>query len=79
MWISFLSQACRQERENLLLLAFDRRTSSIAPATERWYILSHMDKKQINSPKLTANFMLWICLFLLAVFLLIGHFLWKIF
>ncbi len=38
-----------------------------------------MDKKQINSPKLTANFLVWISLFLLAMFLLIAHFVWRIF
>ena len=38
-----------------------------------------MDKKQINSPKLTANFLVWISLFLLAMFLLIAHFVWRLF
>ncbi len=42
-------------------------------------IVSVMDKKQINSPKLTANFLVWIGLFLLAMFLLIAHFVWRIF
>src|SRR5690349_13888870 len=34
--------------------------------------VAEMDKKQIESPKLTANFLLWIGLFLLAMFLLIA-------
>jgi len=38
-----------------------------------------MDKKEINSPKLTANFLVWIGLFLLAMFLLIAHFVWRVF
>jgi len=38
-----------------------------------------MDKKEIKSPKLTANFLLWISLFLLAVFALIAHFFWRLF
>jgi len=38
-----------------------------------------MDKKEIQSPKLTANFLLWIGVFLLAMFLLIAHFVWKVF
>lgn len=42
-------------------------------------MVSGMDKKQINSPKLTANFLLWIGLFLLAMFLLIAHFVWRLF
>jgi hypothetical protein len=41
--------------------------------------LSEMDKKEIESPKLTANFLLWIGLFLLAMFLLIAHFAWHLF
>jgi hypothetical protein len=38
-----------------------------------------MDKKEIDSPKLTANFIIWICGvggLLLLIFL--AHFVWKI-
>lgn len=42
-------------------------------------IVSRMDKKEIKSPKLTANFLLWTGLFLLAMFLLIAHFVWRLF
>jgi len=39
-----------------------------------------MDKKEINSPKLTENFLFWICgvggVILIG---LLGHFVWKIF
>ena len=38
-----------------------------------------MDKKQINSPKLTANVLVWVCGvggLLLLIFL--AHFVWKI-
>ncbi len=42
-------------------------------------MVSQMDKKEINSPKLTANFLVWAGLFLLAVFLLIAHFVWRLF
>jgi hypothetical protein len=39
-----------------------------------------MDKKEINSPKLTANFLFWVCgvggVVLVA---LLGHYVWKIF
>lgn len=38
-----------------------------------------MDKKEINSPGLTGNFLLWISLFVLAMFAFIGHFVWHIF
>jgi hypothetical protein len=38
-----------------------------------------MDKKEIKSPKLTAHFLLWIGLLLLAMFALIAHFVWRIF
>ncbi len=37
-----------------------------------------MDKKEINSPKLTLNFLLWISVFMLLLFALIAHFVWKI-
>jgi ABC-type uncharacterized transport system permease subunit len=50
--------------------------SSDFPSAAR---LSEMDKKEIESPKLTANFLLWIGLFLLAMFLLIAHFAWHFF
>jgi hypothetical protein len=39
-----------------------------------------MDKKEINSPKLTANFLFWVVGVggvLLVAFL--GHYVWKIF
>jgi hypothetical protein len=39
-----------------------------------------MDKKEINSPKLTANFLFWVCgvggALLIAV---LGHYVWKVF
>jgi hypothetical protein len=38
-----------------------------------------MNKKEIESPKLTANFLLWIGLFLPAMFALIAHFVWRLF
>ena len=38
-----------------------------------------MDKKEIESPKLTANFLVWISAFVLLLFLLIGHFVWRMF
>ncbi len=37
-----------------------------------------MDKKEINSPKLTAHFVIWMCVgCLLLVFL--AHYVWKVF
>lgn len=33
-----------------------------------------MNKKEIESSKLTTNFLLWIGLFLIAMFALIAHF-----
>ena len=38
-----------------------------------------MDKKEIESPKLTANFLIWISAFMLLLFALIAHFVWKVF
>lgn len=37
-----------------------------------------MDKKEINSPKLTLNFLVWIGGFMLLLFALIAHFVWKV-
>ena len=38
-----------------------------------------MNKKEIDSPKLTANFLLWIVLFLIAMFAMIAHFVLRLF
>ncbi len=38
-----------------------------------------MDKKEIESPKLTARFIIWISGFVLLLFLLIAHFVWRVF
>jgi hypothetical protein len=38
-----------------------------------------MDKKEIESPKLTARFLLWITGFMIVLFVLIAHFVWRIF
>ena len=38
-----------------------------------------MDKKEIESSKLTANFLLWISAFMLLLFALLAHFVWKVF
>jgi hypothetical protein len=42
-------------------------------------ILALMDKKEIESPKLTARFLIWISGFMIVVFALIAHFVWRIF
>ena len=38
-----------------------------------------MDKKEIESPKLTVHFLIWISAFLLLLFALLAHFVWKVF
>jgi hypothetical protein len=38
-----------------------------------------VNKKEIESPKLTANFLVWTGLFLLAVFALMAHFILRLF
>jgi hypothetical protein len=38
-----------------------------------------MDKKEIESPKLTIHFLIWISAFLLLLFALLAHFVWKVF
>jgi hypothetical protein len=39
-----------------------------------------MDKKEINSPKLTLNFLIWIGgVFMVLLFALLAHFVWRIF
>jgi hypothetical protein len=38
-----------------------------------------MDKKEINSPKSTANFLFWVCgVGGLLVLIFLGHFVWRI-
>jgi hypothetical protein len=38
-----------------------------------------MNKKEIESPKLTANFLIWTAVFILLLFALLAHFVWKVF
>jgi hypothetical protein len=38
-----------------------------------------MDKKEIESPKLTIRFLIWITGSLIVLFALIAHFVWRIF
>jgi hypothetical protein len=38
-----------------------------------------MDKKEIESPKLTVRFLIWITGFMIVLFALIAHFVWRIF
>lgn len=42
--------------------------------------LLHMDKKQINDPKMTMNFLIWVGgVFMLSIFALLAHFVWRVF
>ena len=38
-----------------------------------------MNKKEIDSPRLTGNFLIWISGLLLLLFVVLAHFIWKIF
>ena len=39
-----------------------------------------MDKKQINDPKMTWNFLIWVGgVFMLSLFALLAHFVWRLF
>lgn len=39
-----------------------------------------MDKKEINSTKMTLNFLVWIGgVFMLLLFALLAHFVWRLF
>jgi hypothetical protein len=41
---------------------------------------SSMNKKEINSPLLTANFVLWFCgVGCLLLLLFLGHYVWRVF
>jgi hypothetical protein len=42
-------------------------------------MLGAMDKKEIESPRLTARFLIWITGFMIVVFALIAHFVWRVF
>jgi hypothetical protein len=38
-----------------------------------------MDKKEINSPKMTLNFLIWVGgVFMLLLFAFLAHFVWRI-
>ncbi len=42
--------------------------------------VGRMDKKEINSPKMTLNFLIWVGgVFMLLLFMLLAHFVWRIF
>ena len=53
--------------------------NSAAPATSQERILTLWTRKRSNPPKLTANFLIWITAFVLLLFGLIAHFVWRIF
>jgi hypothetical protein len=39
-----------------------------------------MDKKDINDPRMTANFLIWVGgVLMLSLFALLAHFVWHIF
>ena len=39
-----------------------------------------MNKKEINSPWMTANFVVWLCgVGCVALLLFLGHYLWRVF
>ena len=41
--------------------------------------VGRMDKKEINSPKMTLNFLIWVGgVFMLLLFGFLAHFVWKI-
>jgi uncharacterized integral membrane protein len=47
---------------------------------ERGVIALSMDKKEINSTKMTVNFLVWIGgVFMLLLFALLAHFVWRLF
>ena len=46
----------------------------------RWASVWSMDKKEINSTKMTLNFLVWIGgVFMLLLFALLAHFVWRLF
>jgi len=54
-------------------------------AAEKYVSVKHvsfkgMDKKEINSTKMTVNFLVWIGgVFMLLLFALLAHFVWRLF
>jgi hypothetical protein len=38
-----------------------------------------MDKKEINSPWLTARFVIWMTLGCLALLAFLGHYMWRVY
>jgi hypothetical protein len=46
----------------------------------RRVIACGMDKKQINDPKMTLNFLIWVGgVFMLLLFAFLAHFVWRLF
>ena len=38
-----------------------------------------MDKKEINSTKLTVHFVIWMCVGCLLLLIFLAHYVWKVF
>jgi hypothetical protein len=50
-----------------------------AGSSGRWAYPPIMDKKEINSPKLTTHFVIWMCVGCLLLLAFLAHYLWKVF
>jgi uncharacterized integral membrane protein len=52
----------------------------IGAAAEKCGSVRGMDKKEINSTKMTVNFLVWIGgVFMLLLFAVLAHFVWRLF
>jgi hypothetical protein len=76
MWVS-VSDASRRGK------ATKRHSQSTVPTRYIGWLrmlARGMDKKQINDPKMTVNFLIWVGgVFMLALFVvLLAHFVWRV-
>jgi hypothetical protein len=62
-----------------------RRPLDLSTVRTRYFeycsvIASGMDKKEINDPKMTLNFLIWVGgVFMLLLFAFLAHFVWRVF
>ena len=73
------SPAIRDTMEKREALVIGAGSVSEKEAAEKCVSVRLMDKKEINSTKLTVNFLVWIGVFVLLLFALLAHFVWRIF
>lgn len=77
--ISSSAMRVTMDKREILVIG-DAGSVSEKGVAQKCASVSPMDKKEINSTKLTANFLVWIGgVFMLLLFALLAHFVWRLF